>query len=250
VRHECDGGGRRVSRVPTDLPRIKPVGDRALLVTLGSGIDPAINAAVHRLAAQIDADPPIGVVTAVPAYCSLLVHYEPAAADVAMIERSITALILKSELPSAQPPAEGRLVEIPVCYGGRFGPDIEVVASTNRLSVDAVVALHTSVDYRIYMIGFTPGFPYLGGLPAQLETPRLDTPRQRIPAGTVGIAGRQTGVYPIESPGGWQLIGRTPLQLFDPDKADPVPYRAGDRIRFTAVTEAEFHRLSNRGTGP
>ncbi len=132
------------------------------------------------------------------------------------------------------------VIEIPVCYGGEYGPDIETVAQTNQVDADDVIVLHSRETYQIYMIGFTPGFPFLGGLPEELHTPRLETPRLTVPQGSVGIANNQTGIYPIESPGGWQLIGRTPLCLFDPSRSDPLLCRAGDSIKFKPITEKEF----------
>jgi inhibitor of KinA len=231
-------------------PVITPVGDRALLISLGQGIDPSVNAAVHRAAERIQQEWLPGVVAVVPAYCSLMVHYDCALTGFEALERSLADLMAAD--PGADGPASspaGQVVEIPVCYGGRFGPDIGHVAARNGLTTEEVVDLHTAVSYRVYMLGFTPGFPYLGGLSRRLETPRLDTPRQRIAAGSVGIAGRQTGVYPIESPGGWQLIGRTPMRLFTPGNADPVPYRPGDHIQFRAVSASQFQSLLSGGNG-
>ena len=140
---------------------------------------------------------------------------------------------------------EGRLVEIPVCYGGTFGPDLPFVAEHAGLTEKEVIELHAGREYRIYMLGFLPGFPYLGGLDERLFTPRLAAPRTAIPAGSVGIGGEQTGVYPIASPGGWQLIGRTPLKLFDPS-AGRLPYAAGDRIRFCPITQDEFDAIARK----
>jgi inhibitor of KinA len=134
-------------------------------------------------------------------------------------------------------------VEIPVCYGGDFGPDLKSVADRNGLTPDEVVTIHCKSTYPVYMIGFAPGFPYLGGMSERISAPRLDTPRERIPAGSVGIAGTQTGVYPIETPGGWRLIGRTPLRLFDAVRDPPSLLQAGDRVRFTAIERGEFDRI-------
>jgi len=137
-----------------------------------------------------------------------------------------------------------KTVHIPVCYGGRFGPDIEFVAQTNHLSVEEVIRLHCEPEYLIYMVGFTPGFPFLGGLPPALHTPRLKTPRSLVPAGSVGIANAQTGIYPLASPGGWQLIGRTPKKLFAPQRPNPFLYQAGDRIKFEPISAQDFTRLA------
>jgi inhibitor of KinA len=140
-----------------------------------------------------------------------------------------------------------RTVEIPVSYGGDFGPDIEFVAQAHNLTVEDVIRIHSRALYQIYMIGFTPGFPFLGGLPEDLKTPRLETPRPLVPAGSVGIANNQTGVYPIDSPGGWRLIGRTPLSLFNPSRENPFLYRAGDMIRFVRISQEAYNRILAEG---
>jgi KipI family sensor histidine kinase inhibitor len=145
------------------------------------------------------------------------------------------------EIPSAE------TIEIPVCYGGDFGPDIEFVAQTHDLTVEEVIRIHSEPEYPIYMIGFTPGFPFLGGLPEKLHTPRLETPRTVVPAGSVGIANAQTGIYPIDSPGGWQLIGKTPLKLFDLQRSNPILLKAGDALKFKPITIYEYHRLKGEG---
>ncbi|HHY76979.1 MAG TPA: 5-oxoprolinase subunit PxpB, partial [Clostridiales bacterium] len=136
-----------------------------------------------------------------------------------------------------------KVVEIPTIYGGEYGPDIEFVAQHNNLTVDEVIEIHSSRNYLIYMLGFTPGFPYLGGMSEKIETPRLKTPRTKIPAGSVGIAGKQTGIYPIDSPGGWQLIGRTPVKLYDPLADPPVLLNAGDYVRFVPIDEKEYKSI-------
>jgi inhibitor of KinA len=140
-------------------------------------------------------------------------------------------------------------VDIPVCYGGDFGPDLDAVSSHTGLSTEEVVAIHGEPDYLVYMIGFAPGFPYLGGMSERLASPRRESPRAKIPPGSVGIAGSQTGVYPIETPGGWQLIGRTPLRLFRPERDEPSLLRTGDRVRFQAIDRAEYGDLLERDAG-
>jgi len=135
-------------------------------------------------------------------------------------------------------------VEIPVCYGGEFGPDIQFVAEHNSITTDDVVRIHSGAEYQIYMIGFTPGFPFLGGLPKKLHTPRLETPRSFVPKGSVGIANNQTGIYPLASPGGWQLIGKTPLKLFTPERSNPFIYKTGDRIKFKPISAEDYIRLA------
>ena len=138
------------------------------------------------------------------------------------------------------------IIEVPVLYGGEYGPDIENIASHNNLSVEEVIKIHTSGEYLVYMLGFTPGFPYLGGMDKRIATPRLTTPRTKIPAGSVGIAGEQTGLYPIESPGGWQLLGRTPLNFFDPMKENPFIVTSGQYIKFTAISKKEYDEITEQ----
>lgn len=226
-----------------DGPRFLPAGDAALVVEFGDAIDPAINRRVHALALALEeADEvkwhrPPGLGEAVPTYRSLLVHYDPL---LLLYEQARSLVAQALHQCEVAPPPEPRLVEIPVVYGGEFGPDIAFVAAHNGLSVEEVIQLHASATYTVYMLGFAPGFPYLGGLPARLATPRLATPRTSVPAGAVGIAGPQTGVYPLPTPGGWQLIGRTPLALFDPHRTPPAILRPGDRVRFVPISADEF----------
>ena len=217
-----------------------PAGDSALVVEIGDEIHPAINRKIRGLVLALEAKHIRGVREYIPTYRSLLVQYDPA--EILFLELIEQIKQLESQLEAAAIP-EPRIVEIPVVYGGEFGPDLEFVATHNNLSQEEVIALHTGRDYLVYMLGFTPGFCYLGGMSEQLETPRLATPRTRIPAGSVGIAGKQTGIYPIDSPGGWQLIGRTPLRLFDPDRDPVVLIKAGDYVRFTQIDEQEYEEL-------
>jgi inhibitor of KinA len=226
---------------PAEWPRYLPAGDAALVVEFGDRIDEAINRRVHLLAHVLAQDPVPGLGEALPTYRSLLVHYDPLHLgydDVARLVRDRLQEMEDVLLP--QP----RLVEVPTLYGGEFGPDIAFVARHNGISVEEVIRIHSGVDYPVYMLGFTPGFPYLGGVAAAIAAPRLQTPRPRVPAGSVGIAGQQTGIYPIESPGGWRIIGRTPLALFDPYRDPPALLAAGDRVRFLPISEAEYERDS------
>ena len=220
--------------------RFRLSGDRALLVEYGDGIDPVVNEKVRAMTALLKKNLPSGVEAVVPAYRSLSILYDPLATTPTALAEILHAL--EADFCAAEI-AEAKVVPIPVCYGSEFGPDVGVVAEHTGLREDEIVAIHASVDYPIYMIGFTPGFSYLGGLDRRLQTPRRKTPRTNLPAGSVGVAESQTGMYPVDSPGGWQIIGRTPLRLFAPVRETPFLYEAGDRIRFVPISEAEFGRL-------
>ncbi len=216
---------------------------------LGDRINWALNARTRRLAQLLERQGLTGVIEIVPAYCSFLVLFESATLDPNRLKAIIEALFQEmGDSDGEALEASGSRVEIPVCYGGDYGPDLVSVAQHNNFSPEEVVRIHSSGTYPVYMLGFAPGFPYLGGLDERIATPRLNTPRSHVPAGSVGIAGSQTGIYPLASPGGWRLIGRTPLTLFDPTAEDPVPYyRPGDSLRFVAVSEKEFNRLLREG---
>ena len=222
------------------MARFLACGDSALTVELGQGISPEINARVTALTALITEARLPGVRELVPAYCSLTVQYDSSLTSHTQLTAALTELCRHLDGPAA---AAGTLVELPVLYGGFCGPDLDFVAQNAGLSPEQVIQIHSQTDYLIYMLGFTPGFPYLGGMDGRIAAPRLQTPRVRIPAGSVGIAGEQTGVYPIASPGGWQIIGRTPLKLFDPQREQPFLLSAGQRVRFVPIDEAEYRRL-------
>jgi KipI family sensor histidine kinase inhibitor len=219
--------------------RFRPSGDRALLVEFGDGIDPAVNDKVRTVTVALKGKLPEGVEAVIPAYRSLSLLYDPMRTNPALLAEAIHAL----ESVPATEVASPKVVSIPVCYGSAFGPDLEAVAAHTGLSAERIVALHAAAEYPIYMIGFTPGFCYLGGMDARLRAPRRQTPRTNLPAGSVGIAESQTGVYPVESPGGWQIIGRTPLRLFAPARSNPFLYETGDRIRFVPISDDQFGRL-------
>lgn len=219
---------------------IRPLGDAALVVSFGQAIDPAINDRVHLLHRSLSEAPIAGVVETVPAYCSLVVHYRPDILRWAPICEALRQRLRNMEQVSAPP---GDVVEIPVLYGGEEGPDLQFVARHAGLTEEDVVRIHSQSTYRIYMLGFAPGFPYLGGMDGRIAAPRLETPRVRIPAGSVGIAGEQTGIYPLASPGGWRLIGRTPRRLYDPNRSRPILLRAGCSLRFRPVDRAEYDRI-------
>ena len=221
-----------------DKPRYLPAGDHALVVEFGDAIDPEINRRVNNLVSAVERAGVPGVFDLVPTYRSLLVYYDPMATSAEALEATLKKIERKAGQSS---PENARIVHIPTLYGGEHGPDLEFVAQHSGLSAEEVVDAHSGTDYLIYMMGFSPGFPYLGGLPERLHTSRLETPRTEIPAGSVGIAESQTGVYPVASPGGWRLIGRTPLSLFDPDVEPPSLLGAGDYVRFVPLgTEEEY----------
>ncbi len=212
-----------------------------MLVEYGDVIDPDINNKVRSMAIVMERESLKGVVETIPTYRSMLIIYDPAITNPSKLEKEVLAL--EESLSQIKiPPAD--TVEIPVCYGGEFGPDIGFVAEHNSITKDDVVRIHSGAEYRIYMIGFTPGFPFLGGLPKVLNTPRLETPRSFVPEGSVGIAKNQTGIYPLASPGGWQLIGQTPLKLFAPERSNPFIYKAGDRIKFMPISADDYKRLA------
>lgn len=212
-------------------PRIVPLGDSSLLVQFGEEIDPDVNQRVHALANLVDASSIPGVIETVPAYGTLLVQYDPFVLSFTQIKNILRERISQVEGNVSRKP---RQVKVPVRYGGEYGVDLESVASHLQLRVEEVIRIHTQRTYTVYMMGFTPGFPYMGKLDDALVMPRLETPRTHVPAGTVAIAGLQTGIYPIASPGGWQLIGWTPLKLFDPASETPFLFAPGDEVKFIA----------------
>lgn len=222
------------------MARFLPCGDSALTVELGQTICPKTNARVTALCRLLDEAALPGVCELVPAYCALTVQYDPAVLPAAKLIPLLEGFCARLDGAQAQ---SGGLVELPVLYGSFCGPDLEFVAQHAGMTPQQVVDIHSGADYLIYMLGFTPGFPYLGGMDARIAAPRLSSPRVKIPAGSVGIAGEQTGVYPIASPGGWQIIGRTPLRLFDPGREQPFLLSAGQTVRFVPIDEAEYRRL-------
>ena len=214
----------------------------------GSEIDPEINALVHGTAAAIETSDIEGVLEMVPTYRSLLIYYDPLQVSLQQLQEQISGMAIGE----GETEHEYRIVEIPTLYGGEHGPDLEFVAGNAGMTESEVIALHSGTDYLVYTMGFSPGFPYLGGLDQNLHTPRLQSPRTLIPAGSVGIAESQTGLYPVASPGGWRLIGRSPLRLFDPYASPPTVINAGDRVRFVALEDAaaydEIDRQVQDGT--
>lgn len=227
-------------------PTISPVGDRAISIDFGQVIDPTINRHIRQTIERIKELQLEGIIELVPTYCALLVEY-----DAMLYSYSEICNIIEPTLEEGMTNTTNELVtvvEVPTVYGGEFGPDLSFVASHNHLSEDEVISIHSGTDYLVYMLGFIPGFTYLGGMDSRIATPRLSSPRTLIPAGSVGIAGEQTGTYPSDSPGGWQIIGRTPVTMYDMSKAQAALLKAGDYVRYVPIDESEFHRIKALGT--
>lgn len=224
--------------------RFLTCGDCAVTVAFAQEIREDTNRKIRYLAKKLQNAGIHGLQETVPTYCSLTVYYEPLVLSRRKLEHQILHFLAAYQPDTAE---KNRIFQIPVCYEGEFAPDMEDVCRLTGLSREQVIALHSSVDYLIYMLGFLPGFPYLGGMDPRLEVPRLDSPRTRIPAGAVGIGGKQTGVYPLASPGGWRLIGRTPAVIYDPNREKPIVYEAGDYIRFCPISTDEFRRIQESG---
>jgi inhibitor of KinA len=214
--------------------------DQSILVYLGEEIGLAAHERVVKLLRLLQKEPPRWVRNVQPAYCSLLVNFDACLADHAEVEATIRGYERRAEKLRA---AKARDVEIPVCYGGEFGPDLEEVAAAHGLKPAQVIEFHSSETYHAYFLGFAPGFAYLGDLPAEIATRRLATPRKKVPAGSVAIAGRQTAVYPVATPGGWRLLGRTPLAVFRADRKAMGLISIGDQVRFRPISGDEFKKL-------
>jgi len=225
--------------------RLLPSGEQAMVIEFGDKIDREINIKVHRLSKLLADLKDDRIIEIVPTYRSLLVQF-----DLTRINREELAGIVHKSLDSIKDGEEDsspkKIVYVPVCYGGEFGPDMDFVMEHTRLPAEEIIAIHTGTAYLVYMLGFTAGFPYLGGMSEKIATPRLKTPRTKIPAGSVGIAGSQTGLYPIESPGGWQLIGRTPIKAFSPKSENPFLFAAGDYLQFRAVSRNEYDQIAQQ----
>jgi inhibitor of KinA len=229
-------------------PTFQPMGDRCLIVEFESRVDPAINARVRSVAQHLISHPIEGVVDIVPAFTTVAVHYRPEAVPDGLpsespyrrLCRAIERGLARGVTPTD---ASARTVEVPVCYGGAFGPDLDEVADQCKLTPQRVIELHAGSPHQVYMLGFAPGFPYLGGLDPRLEMPRRATPRTKVPAGSVAIAREQSAIYSIETPGGWNILGRTPLKLFTPETDPPCLLQPGDNVRFVPVTVEQFNAM-------
>ena len=230
-----------------DRPSVRffPASDRSLLVSLGDQIDAGVNKRVTQLLRLLQAEQLPAVLNLHPAYCSLLVTFDPLRLTHAQLEALLRRSLDRIEASAG---IEPRMVEIPVWYGSDSGPDLHDVAKLHKLAPDEVIALHSSTTYVVYFLGFVPGFAYLGDLPDALVTPRLAVPRKAVPPGSVGIAGRQTGIYPLPTPGGWRLLGRTPLTMFRANPNDGSPnggslLATGDHVRFSPISREDFAAL-------
>ena len=218
-------------------PEYRVMGDHSLLVELGNEIHVSVHEKVRRLFLAVKQASLNTLLDAVPGYCSLLLVFDPFTTTPDQIRKIVNNLFLELDEFELPEPAN---IEIPVVYGDEYGPDLGWVASYHKTTPEDVIARHTQTGYRVYMIGFIPGFPYMGELPENLETPRKKTPRTAVPRGSVGLARKQTGIYPAQSPGGWQIIGWSPLKLFDPLKNPPSLLEMGDRVRFFRISEEEM----------
>ena len=221
--------------------RCVPASDQSLLIYFGEKITINVNVRLRKFLYLLEAEPIAGIRNLHPAYCSILVKFDALKWTHEKLEKELRKYLgrlNKVKLP------EPREVGIPVCYGGEFGPDLDEVAALHKITPEQVIALHSSATYLVYFLGFVPGFAYLGELPKELVTPRLATPRKKVPSGSVGIAGNQTGAYPFETPGGWRLLGRTPVSMFRTDRESLSLLSIGDRVRFVPISRERFAELS------
>jgi inhibitor of KinA len=220
-----------------------PLGDQGIQLTFGEQVDEATSYRIRGFMNMLERQRHLPIIECVPAYTTLSIYYDALKIDYHEFVQELH--ILASEQHDGTQ-IDCYVVEIPTCYGGTFGPDLDLVASHNNVSKEKVISLHASEPYLIYMLGFSPGFPYLGGMSDQIATPRRSSPRAAVAGGSVGIACKQTGIYPVDSPGGWNIIGRTPLRLYNPDAEQPILLQAGDYIRFVPIDENTFEELNER----
>jgi inhibitor of KinA len=240
--------------VPNTFPyKVYSLSENAVTIEFGNKISEDIFQQVSNFNRLITKNPFAGFKTTLPAYATLTIFFDPLQVvsspqlkGIGCLERIKNYLIELDETVVESVGSDTNTITIPVCYGNAFGPDLDFVSAHSKLSVADIIKHHTEAIYKVYMLGFVPGFAYLGGLPAQLEMPRKPVPRKAVPAGSVGIAAMQTAVYPLQTPGGWQIIGRTPLKLFDVKKENPLLLKAGDHVVFKSIDEAEFEKIAGR----
>nr|WP_121269506.1 5-oxoprolinase subunit PxpB [Pedobacter schmidteae] len=223
-----------------------PLGDSAIVMQLGDEISENIQQHISAICSFLEDYSFEGFIEYVPAFTTVTIYYDPLVIDELTTRKMLQEMMEELEEEAIKPEVT---IEIPVLYGGTQGPDLSIVAAHAGITETEVIALHKAETYLVYMIGFAPGFPYLGGLNPGIATPRKESPRTKIAAGSVGIAGAQTGIYPIETPGGWQIIGQTPLKLFDVEREPPALLKAGNRLRFVAIDEDEFERMKQEADG-
>lgn len=222
--------------------QLYPMGDHALLLEFGKVIDSEIHQQIQKVTNVLDHSPPSWMIEYIPAFTTITIIYKPTEILYKDACLELNKIVLNIEEHNE---INQHIVPIPVCYGDEFGPDLEFVADVNNLTKEEVMNIHANGNYLVYMIGFSPGFPYIGGMSERIAAPRKKSPRLNIAAGSVGIAGKQTGIYSIDSPGGWQIIGRTPLRLFQIDKQKPAFLKAGDKIKFIPISRDEYHEWVN-----
>jgi inhibitor of KinA len=224
--------------------RIMPAGDAAWLVELPERIDPVVNARAIEIASRVTRLRLPFVLDVVVGYRSVMVYVDPVADGAETTEGRLRAIVAE---PAADIVAQGALIEVPVCYEAPFGPDLPEVASYARCDVTEVIARHVAVEYRVFVVGFVPGFAYMASVDPRIAAPRRSSPRLKVPRGSVAIAAGQTGIYPAETPGGWNLIGRTPLRPYASDRSDPFLFKVGDRVRFTRICESDYRGMTEWG---
>ncbi|WP_100405444.1 5-oxoprolinase subunit PxpB [Bacillus solitudinis] len=224
--------------------RFQPLGDQAIRVQFGQDVEFRTHQDIRQFCLTLERRQVPAIIEWVPSYTAVTIYYDLSLCTYEEMKEKLQKIMKKVEGEELPPP---RIVEVPTCYGDDLGPDLETVAHHNGLKPDEVIALHSEGEYIVYMLGFSPGFPYLGGLHPRLATPRLASPRAVTPAGSVGIAGEQTGIYSIETPGGWQIIGRTPLSLYDPYRKDPTLFQMGDIVKFVPISKRVYEEIKVKG---